>query len=208
MKSFIKNLIYKLIKTYKIDLMIQSVNDQRKIENVNNQITNNNALIFAEANVTNLQNDQKAITINKGSCLKGNLLTYKFGGKIEIGENTYIGLNTRIWSAESIRIGKNVLISHDVNIIDTNSHEVDHLERAERFRYIVEVGHWEEKQNIVTAPIHIKDDVWINFNVTILKGVTIGRGAIVGAGSVVVKDVPDFTLVAGNPAKVIKKLDA
>ena len=51
--------------------------------------------------------------------------------------------------------------------------------------------------------MRIGDDAWIGFNATILKGVKIGRGAIVAAGSVVVKDVPDNAIVAGNPAKVI-----
>ena len=61
-------------------------------------------------------------------------------------------------------------------------------------------------RNVNSRPIVIKDDVWIGMNVIILKGVTIGEGAIVGAGSVVTKDVPAWTVVAGNPAKVVKHL--
>ena len=61
--------------------------------------------------------------------------------------------------------------------------------------------------NIVkTKPIVIEDDVWVGFNSIILKGVTIGKGSIVAAGSVVSKDVEPFTVVAGNPALVIKKM--
>jgi acetyltransferase-like isoleucine patch superfamily enzyme len=52
--------------------------------------------------------------------------------------------------------------------------------------------------------ITIEDDVWIGANVTVLKGINIGTGAVVAAGSVVTKDVPNFAIVAGNPAKVIK----
>jgi acetyltransferase-like isoleucine patch superfamily enzyme len=52
----------------------------------------------------------------------------------------------------------------------------------------------------------IEDHVWIGFNVGILKGVTIGKGAIIGAGSVLTEDVEPFTVVAGNPAKIIKRL--
>lgn len=59
---------------------------------------------------------------------------------------------------------------------------------------------------VKTAPIHINEKVWIGMNAIILKGVTIGEGAIVGAGSVVTKDVPPWTVVAGNPARVVKKL--
>ncbi|MCZ8192279.1 MAG: DapH/DapD/GlmU-related protein, partial [Microcystis sp. LE19-338.1B] len=60
--------------------------------------------------------------------------------------------------------------------------------------------------DIQSAPVVIEDHVWIGFNVGILKGVTIGKGAIIGAGSVVTKDVEPFTVVAGNPAKIIKRL--
>ena len=56
------------------------------------------------------------------------------------------------------------------------------------------------------APIRIADKAWLGMNVTVLKGVTIGEGAVVAAGSIVTKDVPPWTLVAGNPARVIKEL--
>ncbi len=67
--------------------------------------------------------------------------------------------------------------------------------------------HWDTKGNIITSPIVIKDYAWISFGSTVLKGVTIGKGAIVAAGSVVTRDVPDWTVVAGNPAKNIKTLN-
>lgn len=53
-------------------------------------------------------------------------------------------------------------------------------------------------------PIRIGDDVWIGANVTILKGVCIGKGAVVGAGSVVTRDIPEYAVAVGNPAKVIR----
>jgi acetyltransferase-like isoleucine patch superfamily enzyme len=56
------------------------------------------------------------------------------------------------------------------------------------------------------ASIKIQDKVWLGMNVTVLKGVTIGEGSVVAAGSIVTKDVPPWTLVAGNPARVIKEL--
>ncbi|MFD0830617.1 acyltransferase [Mucilaginibacter boryungensis] len=59
---------------------------------------------------------------------------------------------------------------------------------------------------VKTKPIKICSDAWIGMNCIILKGVTIGEGAIVAAGSVVTKDVPAWTVVAGNPAKVVKTL--
>ena len=64
------------------------------------------------------------------------------------------------------------------------------------------------ERNIITCkPVHIKRNVWIGVNVTILPGVTIGENAIVGAGAVVTKDVPDNAIVAGCPARVVKYLD-
>ncbi len=59
-------------------------------------------------------------------------------------------------------------------------------------------------QPLVSEPINIGDDVWIGANVTILKGVTLGNGSVIGAGSVVTKDVPEYAIACGNPAKVIK----
>jgi acetyltransferase-like isoleucine patch superfamily enzyme len=56
------------------------------------------------------------------------------------------------------------------------------------------------------APVFIHDDVWVGAMSIVLKGITIGEGSIVGAGSVVTKDVPPWTIVAGNPAKIIREI--
>jgi acetyltransferase-like isoleucine patch superfamily enzyme len=67
-------------------------------------------------------------------------------------------------------------------------------------------GHPEKNIEIGASPIIIEDDAWIGFNSIILKGVTIGKGSIVGAGSVVTKSVPPWTIVGGNPAKIIREI--
>jgi len=64
---------------------------------------------------------------------------------------------------------------------------------------------WSAKHSS-SAPIIISDNVWIGERATILKGVSIGQGAIVAMGSVVTKDVPDYSIVAGNPARIVKYL--
>lgn len=61
---------------------------------------------------------------------------------------------------------------------------------------------------ITCKPVHIKKNVWIGVNVTILPGVTVGENTVIGAGAVVTHDVPDNAVVVGNPARVIKYLDA
>ena len=60
--------------------------------------------------------------------------------------------------------------------------------------------------NVAHAPVVIANKAWIGFNVTVLKGVTIGEGAVVAACAVVTKDIPPYSLVAGNPAQIIRKL--
>ena len=109
--------------------------------------------------------------------------------QIVIGNN--VGMSGAVISSmTSIKIGNNVLIGSGVLITDNDAHPINPIHRN-------------NESKILTAPIEIKDDVFIGARSIILKGVTIGNGAVVGAGSVVAKDVPDFAIVAGNPAKVI-----
>lgn len=130
------------------------------------------------------------ITIKDHSYIRGRLLTYP-KGTIKIGKWCYVGLNSEIWSMESITIGDNVLISHNVNIHDASAHSLNPQERHLHFKHIIENGHpVEPPPGALVAPIVIEDDVWINFGVTILKGVRIGKGSIIAAGAIVTKDVP------------------
>ena len=101
-------------------------------------------------------------------------------------------------------IGDDVLIAFDVLIMDHDSHSLVFDERRN------DVQEWmrgkKDWSHVMMVPVIIKDKVWIGARATVLKGVTIGEGAVVGAGSVVVEDVPPWTLVAGNPARVIRAL--
>lgn len=162
---------------------------------------------YPEATVENIKNIKTDITIGTNSHIRGELMLYKYGQSLSIGDNCYIGKWSVIRCGEKIIIGNNVLIAHNVTIIDSDSHEIDYKERAESFVNMVKQGYSSQKGNIETAPIIIADNVWVSYNVSILKGVTIGEGAIVGAGSVVTKDVPAWTVVAGNPARVVKALE-
>ncbi|MBD1874002.1 acyltransferase [Nodosilinea sp. FACHB-131] len=166
------------------------------------------AKIFPEAKITNLAEDSNLIRVNKDSVVRGELLVFAHDGKISIGTDCYIGEGTRIWSSSSIQIGDRVFISHNVNIHDTNSHSTNSQLRYLHFRHIMSSGHPRtDDYDIKSAPIWIDSDVWIGFNSTVLKGVKIGKGSIVAACSVVTKDVPEYVLVAGNPAKVVKNLE-
>jgi acetyltransferase-like isoleucine patch superfamily enzyme len=172
----------------------------------NDAILGKKARLYDDARIYNFQEDETAITIGEGSHVEGELIVLAYGGEIMIGKNCYIGENTKIVSGDSILIDDNVIIGHSCNISDNDSHEMDHLERAKGIKELFESGYRSEKGNVKSAIITIEPHVWINFNVTILKGVTIGKGAVVAAGSIVTKDVAPFTLVAGNPARFIKSL--
>ena len=114
-----------------------------------------------------------------------------YGDQIHIGDKSFINFNVSMIDLGEIRIGNRVLIGPGTGLF-TAIHPIDPEIRATG----IEKG----------INITIEDDVWIGGNVTILPGVKIGRGAIIGAGSVVTKDIPEMTIAAGNPAKVIRKI--
>jgi acetyltransferase-like isoleucine patch superfamily enzyme len=183
-----------------IEASISSIH-YRKKSNIHKQ-----AKLLPGSKILNILGIKDAIEIGENTLVIGEILTFGHGGKIQIGKHCYIGENSRIWSAEKIKIGDRVLISHNVNIHDNDGHPIDPHQRHEQFLAIASGGHPRQDIGIKSSPIEIEDDVWLCFNSTILKGVTIGKGSIVGASSVVTKDVPPGTIVAGNPARIIRKI--
>ena len=165
----------------------------------------NGSRFLKQASVVNMQKDKTKIVIGRNSRIRGELLVFRYGGEIQIGDVCYIGEGTRLWSGERITIGNYVGIAHNVTIADF-AHEPDHQERARGNERILTKGHPGEKGNIPTAPIAIQDHVAIYPNSIISRGVTIGEGAIISAGSVVLSDVPPFTLMLGNPARPMRTL--
>jgi acetyltransferase-like isoleucine patch superfamily enzyme len=158
------------------------------------------------AEIFNTPGNTDLIAVGSNSFINGTLYVFSHGGRISIGRDCFIGKSSQIWSADSIHIGDRVLISHDVNIHDTNAHPIDPLKRHEHFkRNVVAAYSSENDLGILSHRIIIEDDAWIGFSSIILKGVTIGKSAIVAAGSVVTADVPRNSIVAGNPAKVVKQ---
>ena len=153
---------------------------------------------------------KKYLKIGDNSIVKGQFYFESEEGEICIGNRTYIGGGSFI-SRTSIKIGNNVTIAWGGTVYDHDSHSLDYLERRRDMdnelsdiftgQNFISHKNWDV---VNSKPITICDDVWIGMNVTILKGVTIGEGAVIGACSVVTKDVPAWSVVAGNPAKVIK----
>lgn len=146
------------------------------------------------------------ITIGEDSHVMATLVADRNGGRISVGKRCYLGDNTRIRASQSIEIGDDVMVAHNTNIFDDNTHPTDVDERMADKDGILMRGSWERFPTLSSKPIKICDKSWIGCNCCVMKGVTIGEGAIVAAGSVVTKDVPPYSVAAGNPAKIVKKL--
>ena len=115
-----------------------------------------------------------------------------FPQRIKIGYNVFINRNVNIVARDSIEIGDNVMIGPNT-VINSGSHVFNDVEKLIR-----DQGHRK-------APIIIENNVFIGGNSFILPGVTIGEGSVVGAGSIVTKSVEPFSVVVGNPARIIKR---
>jgi acetyltransferase-like isoleucine patch superfamily enzyme len=132
----------------------------------------------------------------------GGMPAFIFGNRgetvpeIVIGDRTFIGHGVVMSASSSIRIGQHCLIAGGVQISDYDGHPVDAARRR--------AGEPTPPEGI--KPVVIEDDVWVGASVIIIKGVKIGARSIVGAGAVVTRDVPPDTVVAGNPARVVKQL--
>ena len=157
--------------------------------------------------------DRKYLQVGENCLLNAAVTFESTAGFVEIGDRCYIGTDTQIISRSRITIGSDVTMAWGITIYDHNSHSLDWRQRQRV------VAHFFERyggadcfasldwSGVSAAPIVIRDRVWIGFGAVILKGVTIGEGAVVGACSVVARNVEPYTVVAGNPAVVVRRLD-
>lgn len=113
-----------------------------------------------------------------------------YGYNIKCGTHVFMNFNCTILDVCPVTIGSHVFIGPNVQIY-TATHPLNHIER---------------RSTESAKSVSIGDDTWIGGNVTICPGVFIGKCCVIGAGSVVVKNIPDNSFAAGNPAKVIRKL--
>jgi acetyltransferase-like isoleucine patch superfamily enzyme len=144
------------------------------------------------------------IIIGDNCCIRGRIILYRSTSRVIIGDNVYIGPNTCLECVDEIKIGSNVLISSDCNLIDTNSHSLHSSERIEDTRDW-QKGLKHKNWNVVeTKKINIEDHCWVGLRSIIMKGVDLKEGTIVASGSVVTKTTEPFTVIGGNPAKFIK----
>lgn len=112
------------------------------------------------------------------------------GRNVQIGSNSGLGVNCQILG--SVSLGSNVMMGPDVMFIST-THRFDQTDVP-----MIEQGFEDDR------PIVVEDDVWIGARCICLPGVRIGKGSVIGAGSVVTKPIPDYSVAAGNPARIIR----
>jgi acetyltransferase-like isoleucine patch superfamily enzyme len=108
-------------------------------------------------------------------------------GRIRIGDRVFVNSGVVVMSVVEVTIGDDVALANEAYVMDTDSHGV-------------------EGRPVKDAPVRIGDGTWVGARAIILPGVTIGRRCLIAAGAVVSRDVPDDTLVAGNPARVVREL--
>jgi len=125
-------------------------------------------------------------------------------GRISIGRCTMINVSWIICD-ERIDIGDHVLISWNAVLMDTHRQSADPLTRRAQLERMWR-EHIEPDDIVRPRPVKIGNGVWIGFDAVVLPGVTIGEGAIVGCRSVVAEDVPPYSIVAGNPARVVRMI--
>ncbi len=132
-------------------------------------------------------------TVGRGAIIRPtNVLLDEPGEGMLMGDNSNIGPLSYIGCSGFIEIGSRVMMGPRVNLM-AESHKFDDLSRPIK------------EQGVERSFIKIEDDVWIGANVTILDGVVVGKGSIIAAGAVVTKDVPALSIVAGVPAKLLRR---
>ncbi|CUS21395.1 LAQU0S03e01640g1_1 [Lachancea quebecensis] len=116
-----------------------------------------------------------------------------YGANIHLGDDVAINHNMVILDGAEVRIGNCVFIAPNVGL-HTAGHPIDVERRSKGLEF--------------ASPITIEDYVWIGASVTVIPGVTIGKGSVIAAGSVVIRDIPEGVVAAGNPCRVIRKITA
>lgn len=145
-----------------------------------------------------------ALEIGACSNIEASFVLERSGARIAVGSRTHIGGGTLLDAATSIRVGDDVLIAFEVLIADHDSHALVFTHRRN------DCMDWQSGSkdwtHVRSEPVVIESKAWIGARSIVLKGVCVGEGAVIGAGSVVTRDVPPWTLVAGNPATPIREL--
>lgn len=194
-------IIKKIYRSYKENMI-------RKKLNLNTR-TKCGSYSVGTGTILNIENldftGDGSILIGSDCKVTSQLCTRLPESKIEVGDRCFLGKYTTILCAMSIKIGNDVMIAGECYITDNDGHSLDW--RIRRNDVMDRKKGFKDWKHVGMAPVIIGNDVWIAPKCIILKGVSIGDAAVIAAGSVVTKDVPARTIVAGNPARIIREIE-
>ena len=149
---------------------------------------------------------EHAVEYGRGaSTYLGTMFDVGPNGRVTLGDYALVH-GARIVCDAEVSIGDYALISWNVVLMDTYRVPMNAQERREEMKRVPTREKRLACAAVAAKPIHIERNVWIGFDACVLPGVTIGEGSIVGARSVVTQSVPPFTIVGGNPARVIREI--
>jgi galactoside O-acetyltransferase len=144
------------------------------------------------------------LVIGADSIVLGELVFERPGAEISVGDRSFIG-RSLLAAATRIEIGSDVLVSWGVTIVDHHSHALSFADRrADVTDWLAGKKDW---SRVPSSPISVGDKCWIGFEAALLAGTRLGEGAVVGARALVTRDVEPWTVVAGVPARVVRRLD-
>lgn len=147
------------------------------------------------------------VTYGRGaSTYLGTMFDVGPAGRVTLGDYALVH-GARIICDAEVTIGDHALISWNVVLMDTYRLPLDPGDRRKELELLPTCPQRLTCATVATQPVRIGNNVWIGFDACVLPGVTIGEGSVVGAKSVVTQDVPPCTVVAGNPARIIRRLD-
>lgn len=183
-------------------------------ENIFQRLLNGNAVPFSDKDYSNIgdacnETRKLLMQLNNEADLEKvrNYLSQILDTKVS--ESVTVFPPFHINYGQNTKIGKNVFINFGCTILDLGGVIIEDKVMIAPNVNILSEGHpisTKERQVLTTGKIHIKKNVWIGANATILQGVTLGENSVIAAGAVVSKDVPDNVIVGGIPAKIIKEI--
>jgi acetyltransferase-like isoleucine patch superfamily enzyme/thioesterase domain-containing protein len=164
-------------------------------------------IVGDHGHIVNLSNDPSRIQFGNHCIIDGSIYVQEYG-YFSMGSYSAIADGTRIDCAGYVEIGNGCTLAQNVYIIDGLHHPLVANDRIEHGIDLFEGSHIMDAYGpgTETSFVKIEDLVWIGIRAVILRGVTIGRGSVIAAGAVVSQDVPPFSVVAGNPARVVGQL--
>ncbi|MEM7096829.1 MAG: acyltransferase [Pseudomonadota bacterium] len=162
-------------------------------------------LLGAKARAINLTGDPANLVLENPCAVRGTLRVEQTGS-INIGKWVYVGDDTILSCYDTISIGEGTLVAHGVQIFDNSSHPVNPFQRQVQFMRMLGRKDVVLPTDIESAPVIVGPRCWIGMQSVVMRGVEIGAETIVAAGSVVTKSLPERSVCAGNPCKVVRAL--